>query len=77
MSKVCVVICATSTSVGNAAAGGHDDVCSPCCYLRPWWCIWSVLLHRAVLRSMILLWLGVVLMSVAHVITEGAGDARG
>lgn len=40
----------------------------------PWGCMWSVLPLEAMLMSMVLLWLGAMLISVACITTEGYVD---
>lgn len=49
-------------SMVRVATGGHVDVCELYCHLRPYSCLWSILLPRALLGSVVLLQSGAMWM---------------
>lgn len=56
---------------------GHVHVSGLCSHLSPCSHLWSVLLLKAMLESVVLLHLGAVLMSMAYVTTKGQADVCG
>lgn len=54
----------------------HVDVSGLSCHLRSGGCLWSVLLQRAVMGSVVLLQLGVVLVFMAYFATQSQADVH-